>query len=557
MQQIEQPAGLNVNLYRHQKVSVYNMEKLEKYKRLAIDNRYNCETEFGILGDMPGYGKSYSIVSLILRDKMEWNLNDEYIKNDIKIFNDSVRLIQSSSPKKRIKTNLIVCSVSIMKQWKNYFSKAPSLSVYEISTRKHVHDYEIGKHDVLILSHNRFNEVMDIVGENHVWKRFIFDEAANTHIPRMRTLHFGFMWLVTATYEYLYSVKGNGSNFLVSFIRGIPYGFLEAFVVKNSEQFIKESFEMPPVQTILHKCLNPRILSILRNHIDEETHTMISAGNIKGAISKLGGNIYSTTNLIDIIKKRKEEKITNCKQSIMFWERRENKKEVEQWQARLKVFEDEMKDIEDKYKTMLQDDCSICYDKISNHTMVSCCQNIFCGNCIMQWLQTNHNTCPLCRYVLKPTDLSFIKQQDDEKSEKSDNSDDEKSKDIETPKTKKETVMNIIKKCVETNRKVILFSSYDETLDVIRRDLIENNIDYAELSGQRSVRESKLEKFVSGQINVIFLNSRFNGAGINLEVADDIILYHRMADSLRKQVLGRALRIGRQESLLVHEFNDD
>jgi SNF2 family DNA or RNA helicase len=117
--------------------------------------------------------------------------------------------------------------------------------------------------------------------------------------------------------------------------------------------------------------------------------------------------------------------------------------------------------------------------------------------------------------------------------------------------------MNIIKKCVETNRKVILFSSYDETLDVIRRDLIENNIDYAELSGQRSVRESKLEKFVSGQINVIFLNSRFNGAGINLEVADDIILYHRMADSLRKQVLGRALRIGRQESLLVHEFNDD
>jgi len=547
--QIEQPANLNIKLYRHQKVSVYNMELLERYKRITINQQYSCETEFSILGDMPGYGKSYSIVALLLRDNMEWNINEEYIKNDIRVFNESVKLIQGCAPKKRLKTNLIVCSVSLMKQWKEYFSKAPSLSVYEISTRKHIHDYEIGKHDVLLLSSTRFNEVMDIVGENYVWKRFIFDEAASTHIPRMRNVYFGFMWLITATYDYIYNIKGNGSNFLVSFIRGIPYSFLNHFVIKNSEQFIKESFDMPPVVTQTHQCINPRILTILRNHIDDETHTMISAGNIKGAIAKLGGNIYSTTNLIDIIKKRKEEKIINCKQSITFWERRENKKEVDQWKERLVLFENEMKEIEDKYQNMLKDDCSICYDKITNHTMVSCCQNIFCGNCIMKWLQTNHNTCPLCRYVLKPVDLSFI-------GDKDEGDDVKEEKCEEKLKTKKDTVMDIIKDCVQKNRKVILFSSYDETFDIIRNDLDENNIDFAELSGQRSVRESKLEKFVSGRINVIFLNSRFNGAGINLEVADDIILYHRMTEGIRKQVLGRALRIGRKESLIVHEFND-
>ena len=167
----------------------------------------------------------------------------------------------------------------------------------------------------------------------------------------------------------------------------------------------------------------------------------------------------------------------------------------------------------------------------------------------MKWLQTNHNTCPLCRYVLKPIDLSFIgdkEESDEEKEEKCE----------EKLKTKKDTVMDIIKDCVQKNRKVILFSSYDETFDIIRNNLDENNIDFAELSGQRSVRESKLEKFVSGRINVIFLNSRFNGAGINLEVADDIILYHRMTEGIRKQVLGRALRIDRKESLIVHEFND-
>lgn len=538
-----QPPNLKVRLYPHQKASVVNMEKLEKFKRITIENRYSCETEFGILGDIPGYGKSYSIIALMLRDKMEWDCSQEYVKNNIRVFNDSVRIIQPSV-KKRIKTNLIVCPVSVMKQWSDYLSKAPSLSVFEISTRKHVHNFEVGKHDVVLLNSTKFNEVIDIAGENTVWKRFIFDEAASITIPSMRNINFGFMWLVTATYDYIYSIKGNGHNFLRNFIRSIPYNFLEHFVVKNNDDFIRESFYMPPVETITHQCINPRVLSILRNHIDDETRTMISAGNIKGAITKLGGNIFSTTNLIEIVKKRKAEKITACQQSLEFWEKRDNKKESDQWRERLVTLEAEMREIEDKYKNMLKDDCSICYDQLTNHTMVSCCQNIFCGNCIMKWLQTNHNTCPLCRHVIKPVDLSFIKNEND-------NEDDKKKL-----KNKKDVVIDIINNCVARNRKVILFSSYDETFDIIRSQLYENKIDFAELSGHRSVRESKLENFMKGELSVIFLNSRFNGAGINLQIADDIILYHKMAEGLRKQVLGRALRIGRTDPLLVHEFND-
>jgi SNF2 family DNA or RNA helicase len=537
-----QPPNLKVRLYPHQKASVVNMEKLEKFKRFTIENRYSCETEFGILGDIPGYGKSYSIIALLLRDKMEWDCSQEYVKNDVRVFNDSVRIIQPSV-KKRIKTNLIVCPVSVMKQWSEYLSKAPSLSVFEISTRKHVHNFEVGKHDVVLLNSTKFNEVIDIAGENTVWKRFIFDEAASITIPSMRNINFGFMWLVTATYDYIYSIKGNGHNFLRNFIRSIPYNFLEHFVVKNNDDFIRESFYMPPVETITHQCINPSVLRILRNHIDDETHTMISAGNIKGAITKLGGNIFSTTNLIEIVKKRKAEKITSCQQSLEFWEKRDNKKESDQWRERLVALEAEMREIEDKYKNMLKDDCSICYDKLTNHTMVSCCQNIFCGNCIMKWLQTNHN-CPLCRHVIKPVDLSFIKNEND--------NEDDKNK----LKNKKDVVIDIINNCVATNRKVILFSSYDETFDIIRSQLYEHKIDFAELSGHRSVRESKLENFMKGELSVIFLNSRFNGAGINLQIADDIILYHKMAEGLRKQVLGRALRIGRTDPLLVHEFND-
>jgi len=541
---IAQPEHLNIQLYPHQKVSVFEMEKLERQQRVYIDT-YHCssETNFGILGDIPGYGKSYSVVSLILRDQMEWDVNREYIKNNINVLNESIKLIYTIN-KKPVKTNLIVCSISIMKKWKEYFNRAPSLSVYEISSEKHMNDFELGKHDIIIISSTKYNNFINLVGDNIIWKRFIMDEAAHLNIPKMKKVYFGFMWLITSSYNFLHSIKGNGHHFLFNFMRLIPYDILCYYVIKNEDNFIKQSFVLPSINNIFHKCLNPRILRILRNHIDEETQTMISAGNIKGAISKLGGNIYSTTNLIDIVKKRKEEKITNCLYSIDFWKKRENEKEVKQWEERLKLCMNEINDLDEKYQNMLKDDCSICYDSVSEPTMVSCCQNIFCGKCIIKWLQMNHNTCPLCRQLIKTTDLSFIGN--DEKEEK-----------IEKPKTKKEIVIDIIKSCIENNRKVILFSSYDETFEIIRNDLDENKIDFAELSGNRYTRESKLDKFISGRINVIFLNSRFNGAGINLQVTDDIILYHKMSESLLTQVTGRALRIGRTNKLNIHHFNDE
>ena len=36
--EIEQPSNLNIQLYRHQRVSVHKMENLERFKRLSLEN---------------------------------------------------------------------------------------------------------------------------------------------------------------------------------------------------------------------------------------------------------------------------------------------------------------------------------------------------------------------------------------------------------------------------------------------------------------------------------------------------------------------------------------
>ena len=53
------------------------------------------------------------------------------------------------------------------------------------------------------------------------------------------------------------------------------------------------------------------------------------------------------------------------------------------------------------------------------------------------------------------------------------------------------------------------------------------------------------------------MNARHVGAGINLEAATHVVLYHRMNTELEKQVIGRAVRFERESELrIVHLVHD-
>ena len=118
--------------------------------------------------------------------------------------------------------------------------------------------------------------------------------------------------------------------------------------------------------------------------------------------------------------------------------------------------------------------------------------------------------------------------------------------------TKPETISKIIRN--NKDGKFIIFSNYSETFNHIHSALNDNNIKYKELKGQTSTRAKVIDQFKTGKIKVLFLNSKNNGAGINLQEATDIILYHEMSDDLKTQVIGRANRIGRTQSLYVHQL---
>ena len=102
--------------------------------------------------------------------------------------------------------------------------------------------------------------------------------------------------------------------------------------------------------------------------------------------------------------------------------------------------------------------------------------------------------------------------------------------------------------------KFIIFSSYDETFNKIKHICDDLDMKISSIQGTVEQRSKIIESFKKGDINIIFLNSNHNGAGINLQEATDLILYHKMNEDLETQIVGRANRIGRTNSLKIHHL---
>lgn len=538
---IEQPKDMKIDLYPHQLSSIYQMEKLECEK--CVNNPLTLEsiiTSIGINADITGYGKTLAMIALITRDKMDWDIDSEYVVEEMS--SHCMNLVRKINRKiyTRFPTTLILAGQSIIHQWEKEFSYSP-LKIFSVTTRKLAHNINPEKYDVIIITPTMYNIVIERF-PNYAWKRFIYDEPSQIRIPHMRQLVCGFIWFVTATPQCISHNHRLCRNSFMKSVVGNVFEFeniIEYITVKNDDDYIKQSFCMPVTHHHYHYCFSP-IYNAVNGITSEKVRKMIEAGNIYGAIQHLGGK--HTDNITVLVKKEKELELREIMYHLQLWEKREAKDNIEYWRKRKEKIEGQIQELQIRVKTMLINDCVICHDKLSEPIMEPLCQNVFCGKCILTWL-TNRGTCPMCRRVVNKADLTHIVEK---------NSVSVQEKKTEKIPTKNEKIIEIIKG--KKDGRFIIFSDWNETFSSITDILQENNIQFSEVKGTHKVRLKALERFNNGKIPVLFLNSKYNGAGINLQGTTDIIMYHEMSEGTETQVIGRANRIGRKKSLEVHHL---
>ena len=85
-----------------------------------------------------------------------------------------------------------------------------------------------------------------------------------------------------------------------------------------------------------------------------------------------------------------------------------------------------------------------------------------------------------------------------------------------------------------------------------------DQIKYSLLKGSSGRITNIISKFtVNRDINVLLLNSKNFGAGLNRQITDEIIIYRRMSTDLENQVIGRAQRMGRENPLVINWTKSD
>jgi SNF2 family DNA or RNA helicase len=590
----QQPSKIILPLKKHQMAMVQTMIKLENEEQVCnnVNETHNqnntliIKPKLGVLCDMVGSGKSIITLSLIAID----NQGDKLSTKTLTHVQDSELCLITLKPKekRRLKTNLIIVPHTIVKQWETYIETQTTLKCLSIIRTKHMDiiadantENEIidifDTYNIILISVTMLNTFLILVTnktkfwENNIFNRLIIDEADSIKLPSfiynlpprlftwyitssLSTLQYPTSRIIYKNYMGEYSRSRSNEYNIQHIINGVKskfieetfychshYGYIKTIhkllFVKNNEEFINESFELLEPTTIIIKCKNNINYKIVKGIVHPETITLINAGDITGAIAKFDCTKVTTKNLSSVVTNELEVERDNriiehtMKMDMTFGS------DVYKEQTLLRITHkiDQLNTKIQLIKTRIIENnlCPICYDEPAHITINRCCNTIFCFQCITLWLKDN-TTCPHCRSQIDKNNMIVTDDGIPSNTHGSKSLDDKLS-----------NLKYIFDTKFDSDAKILIFSEHDSIFNDIGRYLDEKKICHSTVSGTASIIVKTINNFKGNKTNVLMLNSKYCGSGLNMENATDIIIYHSMNKDLEKQVIGRAQRPGR------------
>lgn len=591
--QITQPKGIKIELMSHQKTMVQKMLEIEESKTIPITNpniKLNFEvpitdiklnTNFAILGDKVGAGKTLIISSLLSVRKV---LKERVIEYGVSQY----YTLKFKLDCKNLTSNLIIVPHKLIPQWTENFSKNVSnLSVFSISSNKDIDTLvkTVIRNDKNIRNENCFFQYEEIIPERincydviligetmykrfHIacqkfkWNRIIIDEADSIRLPKDMGCLYNFLWLVTGTPTGLFYSSNSYISKLFS-TNGINMGnerLHDYFVFKNDENFIEQSIVLPNPKRLKIKCITPRELNIIKDVIPQSVLQMINAGNSEQAIRALNCNVDTNENILQVVTKNILDSIKN-KQIELEAETKKIYPQGQQWQkdheSKIKFIENQITKLQEKYNDIkkkiydLNDShCPVCMGEFTNPIFTECCKSCFCFDCLAISLgELKTNKCPNCRQTISQSSIHIIADKDSDLSDK-------ESKNVKHElKDKLDVLVDLIEN--KPDGSFMVFASYAETFVKIEQKLKELGITYHILKGIATVVARNIDDFKEKRVRVLMLNAEFFGAGMNLQMTTDLVMFHRFKQEMEEQIIGRAQRLGRKTPLNVYYLLHD
>jgi hypothetical protein len=604
---IEQPLGAKVKLWPHQLTLVarcilYETKRIRPHLFPHVRNHSSIhpndylETHVGVICDNVGSGKSYALLALIMAHD-HYQPSDNTFSTMRTYFGDRVR-ISSNQTISPVKTSFLVIPHILVSQWKRYISDYGDDMRYAVIS-KHVHckDFvenvlpRLAETDLVVVTCSFYNQIArEVTQANYRVRRVIYDEVDNMNIPNCTCLHSQFFWFVTASYGNLLYPRGNSfydsdaqrtvwhcnglhnSGFIKNIFNDLSYNlsldYFKILFVKNEDEYIQHSINLPTPIINIVPCATPPEIRILRGYANDEVIQCLNARDVAAALRLVNPRqVADEENLIGLQIARFVKDLHNITvridltRSLEYDDPAAQEHDLARLIERQTELNTRIEGIKERVRST--NTCCICYDDIKMKTLTNCCSNAFCFECLTRWLARN-SSCPLCKSALINSDLVTLQSDHEHDTPGTSVRDNDQQKD------KMANLKHILTTKLDPDVcKVLVFSSYDMSLHHITSSLssddnaILGKYRFKCLRGNEAQVQATVKSYRrvasegTDRLNMLFVNARNFGSGINLENTTDIIMFHKLDSELEKQVIGRAQRMGRVAPLnvwyLLHE----
>ena len=607
----------NIELMRHQRAMLKRCHDIEANSMPASqtqDGKTKIQpvSSMGVIADKVGSGKSYVILSMFLTGKEPVGGKSDM---DTTITRYGYLSLNEHHEHMDVPTNLLVVPHVIKGQWVKYIDTFGSDLTTKVIDRVKLMDQWLDAEpvtwpDVVLVSSSMFPKLAQKMCQRKFesvrFRRLVIDEADSCKITSMDKINTQFTWLVTASWMNImfpmnarwgrsHSHPGITSN---SFLRRelmylfsrVPVDITRHMFAKNNDSYVEACLALPAPYRLTYMCKTPKEISILHGNAAPDIIDALHAGDIQKALSMFNQDSVGTEdNIVGLILEKYTKERNNLEVQIDAHEKMEFASEQAKEDKLVKLHKKKQEIVEKiaNITSRITDNvaCNICFmDDIPQKSITKCCNNIFCMECIANWMSKSASTssnvckCPMCREPMNQESL-YVMSDDAEAACPAAASGPTMSKN--------EQVMDIIQGAlnktewrvsdredadgasggayapptdaqldaleVDQPRKIIVFSNYGGSLDNIEHLLKTSRVKHHMIKGSGSHIEKMLHDFETSQENtVLLMNSDYCGSGLNLQMTTDVILTHKFQCDLENQVIGRAQRPGRTSQLRIH-----
>jgi len=591
----QQPSHLKTSLRLHQLTALAAMKEKEHSLRAGhtLPSGETIFSKYAILGDRVGVGKTLMTlghISQMAREPLRaaMPMSNLHTASTSSFFS----ITDAHAEETVVYDSLIIVPHTIFRQWHDSIESYTTLTCNALKSQRDIDRESFitnvrGSH-ITLISNTLLPAMMNAFKLREIsptWRRVFYDEADTIKIPGTCPIPSAHMsWLITASFSNLLFVNEYYHSYIlrqlpdeyvdtlhpelqqilhshiashpsVNFFKTLSYGFFLPFiksahplrahlVIRNSEAFLQESINMPPLLREVVVCQTPVNQQIVRTILTPETEAMLHAGDVQGALISLGVPSHTHLTIVEAATAARQRDIERLQRLLKFKSEETYANEavkavaIANLEKKITSFQEQIITISKRIEEASKDSCAICFDPPSKPCITPCCSKLFCGKCILECM-TRSTLCPLCRTTFNVSDLcalgdTYIP-----------------SKPVIILPKKMEALVDILAK--NPTGKFILYSRYnsENTQAVIQDNTSHLNYTITTLQGNKDHIATMLADFAEGKIQVLLLNTRNAAAGMNISSASHIILLHKMNSEEEKQVLGRAYRMDRTTPLTI------